>query len=309
MRARHRVIGAGAAAGEAGQSGYILVALLVGIAIASVWMAAALPAWRQQVMREREAELIFRGEQYARAIWLYTQKNNGQYPQNLDDLVSQHYLRKRWKDPITGDDFSILAAAFCATGVPGGGGPAGGGPLGAPGGGGPGRTTPAPPTGGGAPGIVAPPAGRPGGGPITSGGSVPPSGTIPPGTIGGAATQPGICGVVSKSDKASIKVYQQQQQYNLWRFTTLIAQQQAYLNRMKYGGQTAPPAQMPGGAVPGRGQPGRQGAPGGFTPIGPNGPGRGPGGPPIGPGGNFPQPGPGPVGPGQVPGGPGRGRV
>ena len=288
--------------------GYILVALLVGMAIASVWMAAALPAWRQQVIREREAELIFRGEQYARAIWLYQQKNNQQYPQSFDDLISQHVLRHKWKDPITDDDFLPLPAGFCQTGVPGGvpgGGPGGfpgGGPGGNPQRGGPagGGTGPGT-TGGTTPGrlsgpTVAPPSlgqGTPG--------AQPGRGT--PATPGqfGQPQQPqsGICGVVSKSDKASIKIYQQQKQYNLWRFTTQVALMQFNYNRMKYGGGVAPPMGVP--TIPG----GRQnppGGPGGFQPGGPAGPGgRNPRG---GPGGGAPGS---PIGPGMGQPGPGRG--
>ena len=104
--------------------GYIMVALLVGVAIASVWMAAALPSWRQQAIREKEAELAFRGEQYARAILLYRQKMNGALPSTMDDLLSQHVLRKKWKDPITNEEF--LPKAGCVQ--PGVGGP--GGPTG-----------------------------------------------------------------------------------------------------------------------------------------------------------------------------------
>jgi hypothetical protein len=48
-----------------------MVALLVGMSIAAIWMTAALPAWRQQAQRQKEEDLIFRGEQYARAIVLY----------------------------------------------------------------------------------------------------------------------------------------------------------------------------------------------------------------------------------------------
>jgi len=92
--------------------GYIMVVLLVAMAVSAVWMGAALPAWRQQVVREREAELIFRGEQYARAIYLYRQKNGGQVsPPNIDILVSQKYLRKKYLDPITGKDFLPLGGA------------------------------------------------------------------------------------------------------------------------------------------------------------------------------------------------------
>lgn len=88
--------------------GYIMVVLLISMAITAVWMTAALPSWRQQVIREREAELIFRGEAYARAIQLYRQKNNQNLPPNVDILVSQKYLRKKYKDPITGKDFLVV---------------------------------------------------------------------------------------------------------------------------------------------------------------------------------------------------------
>jgi type II secretory pathway pseudopilin PulG len=88
--------------------GYIMVVLLISMAVTAVWMTAALPSWRQQVIREREAELIFRGEAYARAIQLYRQKNNQNLPPNIDILVSQKYLRKKYKDPITGKDFLVV---------------------------------------------------------------------------------------------------------------------------------------------------------------------------------------------------------
>ena len=89
-------------------SGFFMVALLVGMSIAAIYMTAALPAWRQQAQRLKEAELIFRGEQYARAIMLYQDKNQGVSPPNIDILVSQRFLRKKWKDPITNKDFCIV---------------------------------------------------------------------------------------------------------------------------------------------------------------------------------------------------------
>jgi type II secretory pathway pseudopilin PulG len=84
--------------------GFIMVVLLIGMAVSAIWLASALPSWRQQATREKEAELIFRGEQYARAIHLY-QCKNGTYPPSIDVLVSQRYLREKYKDPITNDDF------------------------------------------------------------------------------------------------------------------------------------------------------------------------------------------------------------
>jgi len=90
------------------ERGYIMVVLLVAMAAAAVWMSAALPSWRQQAQREKEAELVYRGEQYARAIALYMRKNNGTLPPNVDLLISQRYLRKKYKDPITDDDFQFI---------------------------------------------------------------------------------------------------------------------------------------------------------------------------------------------------------
>ena len=90
------------------ERGYIMVVLLVAMAATAVWMGAALPSWRQQAQREKEAELVYRGEQYARAIALYMRKNNGALPPNVDLLISQRYLRKKYKDPITDDDFQFI---------------------------------------------------------------------------------------------------------------------------------------------------------------------------------------------------------
>src|SRR5262245_5142210 len=96
------------APGGSDDRGYIMVALLVGMTIAAIWMAATLPAWRQQAVREREEELIFRGTQYARAIAFFYRKNNRSLPSDIDSLVSGKYLRKKWKDPITNDDFALI---------------------------------------------------------------------------------------------------------------------------------------------------------------------------------------------------------
>jgi type II secretory pathway pseudopilin PulG len=107
-------------------AGFVMVALLVAMAVTAVWMSALLPAWRQQVQREKEAELIFRGEAIARAIYLYRQKNGQNLPPSLDTLVSQRFLRQKYIDPITGKDFLPVAGA---TAGPGGGRAGGPGQL------------------------------------------------------------------------------------------------------------------------------------------------------------------------------------
>ena len=75
-----------------------MAALLVAMAIMAIGMMALLPAWRQQVQREKEAELAFRGEQYARAIYLFRTKNGNQPPPNIDVLVQGRFLRKKYLD-------------------------------------------------------------------------------------------------------------------------------------------------------------------------------------------------------------------
>ena len=58
-----------------GQHGYAMVALLVALSIMADLMTVAMPTWRQAAQREKEAELIFRGQQYARAIGLVPEKS------------------------------------------------------------------------------------------------------------------------------------------------------------------------------------------------------------------------------------------
>ena len=117
--------------------GYAMAALLVGMSVMAIMLSVALPVWRTAVQREREAELVFRGEQYARAIELFSRRNGG-YPPNLDVLEQGRYIRKLYTDPMTGEgEFQPvylgqpLPGQATAPAQPGRGG-AGGGPLGTP---------------------------------------------------------------------------------------------------------------------------------------------------------------------------------
>ena len=83
--------------------------LLIGLSVMAIMMSVVMPAWSQMARREKEAELVFRGEQYARAIGLFQRRRGpGVLPANLDVLVEERYLRKLYKDPITGEDFLPL---------------------------------------------------------------------------------------------------------------------------------------------------------------------------------------------------------
>ena len=89
--------------------GYAMAALFVGLAIMGILMSIVLPVWSQVAKREREVELVFRGEQYSRSIELYQRKNLGQLPVDFQDLVDRRFLRKLYKDPMTNEgEFQIL---------------------------------------------------------------------------------------------------------------------------------------------------------------------------------------------------------
>jgi type II secretory pathway pseudopilin PulG len=90
--------------------GYVLITLILFVALLAIAMTALAPVIVQQMKRDREEELIHRGVQYSRAIKHYVKKF-GRYPTKIEDLQSTNnlrFLRKPFKDPITGKDFKIL---------------------------------------------------------------------------------------------------------------------------------------------------------------------------------------------------------
>ena len=92
------------------EGGYTLVIIVLTIAIMSIFMAVAVQTVEFQMKREREAELIFRGEQYVEAIRLYKAKY-GRHPMQLKEIweANPKVIRKRWKDPITdSEDWGLI---------------------------------------------------------------------------------------------------------------------------------------------------------------------------------------------------------
>lgn len=217
-----------------------MAGLLVALAVMAVMATAAMPVWKTLAQREKEAELIFRGEQYARAIGLFQRKMGpGTLPPTVEVLVKQHFLRKAYKDPIANGDFQLLYAGQNVAGAPGGQGAA------APGAGGV--------------GVGARP-GQPGqqAGP-------------------GPGVAAGIQGVVSKSTDQSIRQYNSRSHYNEWTFIHVPQAQApgvpagAGAPGVGRGGQSGPL-----GAAGQGGPLGSGGGRGGPLPRG--GPGQGPGG-------------------------------
>lgn len=92
------------------QRGYILLTLMLVVSLLAIAALALAPDLAFQTRRDREEELIHRGVQYSRAVRAYFKKF-GRYPTRIEDLQNTNnvrFLRKRYKDPITGQDFKLL---------------------------------------------------------------------------------------------------------------------------------------------------------------------------------------------------------
>ena len=76
-----------------------MAGIIIGITVMAIVMTAAMPVWKHAAQREKEEELVFRGEQYVHAIALFQRKYANAYPPNIDVLVEQKFLRKKYKDP------------------------------------------------------------------------------------------------------------------------------------------------------------------------------------------------------------------
>jgi type II secretory pathway pseudopilin PulG len=96
---------------KASEEGYILLAVLVMVVFVLIALSVAAPKVAADIQRDREVELVHRGQQYTRAIKLYYKKF-GAYPPSLDALEKSNnirFLRKRYKDPMTGkDDWHLI---------------------------------------------------------------------------------------------------------------------------------------------------------------------------------------------------------
>ena len=96
-----------------------MAALLIAMSVMAILLTVALPTWRQTIQREKEEELIFRGNQYSRAISAYQRKYANASPQTLDVLVEQHYLRKKFKDPVAITEDGEFQPLYVQTQAPG----------------------------------------------------------------------------------------------------------------------------------------------------------------------------------------------
>lgn len=88
-----------------------MAGLLVAIGVMGLLLSMAMPTWQTFIKREKEAELVFRGGQYARAITLYGQQFAGAFPPSIEALVEGRFLREAYADPMTKDgEFEVVTA-------------------------------------------------------------------------------------------------------------------------------------------------------------------------------------------------------
>lgn len=94
--------------------GFTYIALLVAIVIIGISLGAVTRYWSNISLREKEEELLFRGDQYRKAIESYTRAVPGrvEFPASIDDLLADNrtavlkrHLRRKYKDPVSGEDF------------------------------------------------------------------------------------------------------------------------------------------------------------------------------------------------------------
>jgi hypothetical protein len=109
-----------------GQKGFSYLFALFALVLIGLSMMGANKQWVTMMKREREAELLYRGNQYRRAIFSYVESVPGarKYPQQVEDLLkdprnSKRHLRAAYMDPITGGPFHALPCRDGAKGIKG----------------------------------------------------------------------------------------------------------------------------------------------------------------------------------------------
>ena len=98
-------------------AGFTYMTILFVVAIMGVGLALTGEVWHTAAMREKEAELLYVGNQYRKAIERYYLSGPRQYPRALSDLLkdprrpgTERYLRQLYADPITGKEWGIVKA-------------------------------------------------------------------------------------------------------------------------------------------------------------------------------------------------------
>jgi len=93
------------------ESGIVLLMVVFLTFLMLLALAIAAPEWAKSFQRQKELETIHRGQQYERAIQLYYRQFH-RYPNTVKELLHTNdvrFLRKQYKDPLTGkDDWKLV---------------------------------------------------------------------------------------------------------------------------------------------------------------------------------------------------------
>lgn len=99
------------------QRGFAYAAVLAAVVIVGIGAEVAYLSTARIVQADREAELLFRGQAYRRAIESYY-RANGSYPRALEDLLkdprfpSRRHIRVLYEDPMAkGKDWLLIRAS------------------------------------------------------------------------------------------------------------------------------------------------------------------------------------------------------
>lgn len=90
------------------ERGFVYLWALFTVVLAGIVMAGTGQMWQTKSQREKEAELMFIGEEFRKAIMSYHNSGTKQYPDSLEDLLKddrspniKRHLRKIYVDPLT----------------------------------------------------------------------------------------------------------------------------------------------------------------------------------------------------------------
>ena len=100
------------------ENGAMLLTILVAVVAVGLAAGIAGTTWQTITQRSREADLLWRGDQYRKAIESYYLQSHGGaklFPGSLDALIKDprslaplRHIRQVYKDPMTGEDFVLV---------------------------------------------------------------------------------------------------------------------------------------------------------------------------------------------------------
>jgi hypothetical protein len=94
--------------GRASQGGYAILLVLFFVTLMLLATISVAPNILTEGRREKEKEMIWRGNQYARGVKMYYRKT-GKFPTSMEDLIkpklgSLRFMRQAYKDPMNAKD-------------------------------------------------------------------------------------------------------------------------------------------------------------------------------------------------------------